>query len=273
MQIMTTILLGLNGATISNASLEQALVVAKQAGFGGFEPRVPSLAEYASANRVKKVLTTLANLGLVWLPLNALENVFAWDQATLAAQATAIFSLALRFQIPYLILVPGPAQLSDALACARLTWLKAQGAQYHVELLYELIGFRSFAFPNLTQAYHLANTTGIPLVLDTFHLAISQTSPKDIMRLSPKAIGLVHLSDAITTGKTLEELNDIDRVLPGEGGLPLTDLMAAIYQVGYRGPISVEVFHPKYQNEDPYKVAAEAMSRTKQLLKDAGWPL
>jgi len=268
---MATPVIGLNGATISSVPLEQSLVIAKHAGFQGFEPRVPSLAECASAGQVEKVLTRLANLGLAWLPLNALENLFALDQTALTKQVSTIFSLASKFKISQIIVVPGTTRVCDELARAQLAWLKAQAAQHNVKLLYEFIGFRSFAFPSLRQAYRLARTTGVPLVLDTFHLAIGRASFKDITRLPAEAIGLVHLSDAITTGKPLEELADIDRVLPGEGGLPIANLMAAIHQTGYCGPISVEVFHPKYQSEDPYKVAVSAMLRTKQLLIDIGW--
>jgi len=268
---MATPIIGLNGATISGVPLEQSLLVAKHVGFQGFEPRVPALAECASADQAEKILAMLANLGLAWLPLNALENVFAPTQITLAMQASTIFSLATKFKISQVIVVPGTTRVRDELASAQLAWLKTQAAQHNLELLYEFIGFRSFAFPSLRQAYRLARTTGVPLVLDTFHLAVSRTSFKDITRLPAEAIGLIHLSDAVTTGKTLEELTDADRVLPGEGELPIANLMAAIHRTGYCGPISVEVFHPKYQSEDPYEVAASAMLRTKQLLTDIGW--
>jgi len=174
--------------------------------------------------------------------------------------------------VPQAILVPG-AGSSPSDALAELRWLGAAALHHGVEPLYELIGFPTFAFPSLDQAYDLARAARFPLVLDTFHLALSRTRPDEIARLPSSAIGLVHLSDAITAGKGLEELRDEDRVLPGEGGLPLVDILTAIHRTGYRGPVSVEVFHPKYGEQDPYAVARDAHRRAREVLAQAGWQL
>jgi sugar phosphate isomerase/epimerase len=140
-----------------------------------------------------------------------------------------------------------------------------------VEPLYELIGFPTFAFPSLDQACELARAAGVRLVLDTFHLTISRTPPTEIARLPASSIGLVHLSDALASGKELGELRDEDRVLPGEGGLPLEDLLAGIRQTRYSGPVSVEVFHPRYGERDPATVARDAFRAAREILAAAGW--
>jgi sugar phosphate isomerase/epimerase len=138
-------------------------------------------------------------------------------------------------------------------------------------LLYELIGFATHVFSTLNAAVAVSREADVPLVLDTFHLAVSETTLTEIAELPCEAIGLVHLSDALSEGKERSELLDGDRVLPGEGGLPLRELLAAIADTGYRGPVSVEVFHPKYGNRSPHEVAREARERTLQILRQAGW--
>ncbi|MCR4391505.1 MAG: sugar phosphate isomerase/epimerase [Candidatus Acetothermia bacterium] len=268
-----TMILGLNGATLATASLDTGIRAARDAGFAGYEPRTPVLEGCEARGGREAALAAVAEIGLTWLPLNALEGVFALDGPTLPSQATAVFSLAARFRVPQVILVPGSARIAESAAHAELAWLKTQATQHHVSVLYELIGFPTFAFPSLDQAYDLASAAGVPLVLDTFHLAVSRTSPGEIARLPKAAIGLVHLSDAITAGKAVEELRDEDRVLPGEGGLPLVDILTAIHRTGYRGPVSVEVFHPKYGEQDPYAVARDAHRRARQVLAQAGWQL
>ena len=59
---------------------------------------------------------------------------------------------------------------------------------------------------------------------------------------------------------------DEDRVLPDEGGLPLSSLFRSFMDIGYAGPISVEVFHPKYKLVGPGKGALEAWKRTTAFL-------
>jgi len=154
-----------------------------------------------------------------------------------------------------------------------LRWLVERAHSHGIRLLYELIGFPTHAFSTLAEANAVTEEADIPLVLDTFHLAVSQTNPEEVAKLSAEAIGLVHLSDALTKAKTPEELRDEDRVLPGEGGLPLTDFLRVILCTGYRGPVSVEVFHPRYKERDPAVVAQEAYHRAKEVLQTSGWPV
>ena len=62
------------------------------------------------------------------------------------------------------------------------------------------------------------------------------------------------------------ELQDADRVLSGEGGLPLVDYVKAILGTGYSGPLSVEAFHPNYELGEPAMVAQEAFRQAEALL-------
>lgn len=266
---MSSVIIGLNGATVPGASLEEGVHAAYGAGFTAFEPRVPLLVSAEAAGRTTQVLESLPE-SLAWLPLNAVEGVFTSPRSELGPRAKETFALAARFRVPQAILVPG-AGFNPPDALAELRWLGAEARRHGVEPLYELIGFPTFAFSSLDQAYGLARAAGFPLVLDTFHLAISRTRPDEIARLPAAAIGLVHLSDAITTGKALEELRDEDRVLPGEGGLLLENLLDGIRRTGYSGPVSVEVFHPKYGERDPAEVAGDAFRAAHEILAAAEW--
>lgn len=212
--------LGLNGATIPNADLVTGIHVASDAGLSFYEPRVALLRDNNVPEVRHKAVTLLAEGALTWLPLNALEGVFELDQAGLLTHADQVFSLAERFGVTQVIVVPGnPGQETTlSVMTSTLSRLIDRAHLLGASLLYELIGFPTHAFPSLEQAYAVASNVGIPLVLDTFHLAVSRASPQEIASLSAEAIGLVHLSDALTRGKAPEELQDADRVLPGEGG-------------------------------------------------------
>lgn len=270
-----TIPLGLNGATIPNANLETGIRAAGEAGFSFYKPRIPLLLDCEEKGSRGRAVSALRRSGLTWLPLNALEGLFALEPAALLTRADSVFSLAKRFGVSQVIVVPGqPTHGTTSIREAQetLRTVKDRASSHEISLLYELIGFSSHAFPSLEQAHAVASSAGIQLVLDTFHLAVSKTRLQEIAGLSSDAIGLVHLSDALTRGTTLEELRDGDRVLPGEGELPLVDLLTAISRTGYHGPASVEVFHPRYGERDSTEVAREAYQLAQDVLKAAGWP-
>lgn len=225
-----------------------------------------------------RAVSALRRSSLEWLPLNALEGLFALKLSALLARAGSVFLLAGRFGISQVIAVPGKPARGISMQEAQeaqetLRVVKEKANSYGISLLYELIGFSSHAFSTLAEANAVTEEADVPLVLDTFHLAVSQTNPEEVAKLSAEAIGLVHLSDALTKAKTPEELHDEDRVLPGEGGLPLAEILEAIFLTGYRGPVSVEVFHPRYKERDPAVIAQEAYHRAKEVLQASGWPV
>jgi len=258
--------LGLNGATSVRASLEAGLLAAKDAGFSFYEPRIPTLADCEERGCRERAVESLHETGLSWLALNALEGVFELAPDRLLARGEEIFSLAGRFNVRQVIAVPGKGRPSHADAQRLLTELGKRAAEHGISLLYEFIGFPEHALACLEEAHDVAAAIGLPLVLDTFHLAVSRTDPARIAALSSDAIGLVHLSDALTAGRTMAEITDSERVLPGEGGLPLADCVKAILNTGYAGPFSVEVFHPKYKLDNPAMVAKDAFRWASALL-------
>ncbi len=265
--------LGLNGSTISQADIITGLACAAKAGFTGYEARVHALQTYAKRTHVSSADAIRESVGLCWLPLNSLEGLFASPPEELVFRMHSIANLGSSAGIREIILVPGQANVGFQRARELLEKIVAVGSAAGTTCLYELIGFPTHALSSLAQAYRLAQGVGVGLVLDTFHLAVCAASERTIQQLPPKSIGLVHLSDAQVTGKAIEELTDDDRVLPGEGGLDLGPILAAVRRTGYTGPVSVEVFHPKYNDLEPPLVARMAFQSCVQALADAGWKL
>jgi 4-hydroxyphenylpyruvate dioxygenase len=259
--------IGLNGATLPGRGLLTKMRAAANAGFGFYEPRVPELLAFDTPDGRRDVARVLAETGLSWLPLNGLEGVFSSLDGGVDAAAERVFPLAARFGIEAVIAVPAPPD--DGLkwrdAVSELGRIRGLAENHGVRILYELIGFPHHAFPSLDLAADLAGEAGIPLVLDTFHLAVSQAPTEVIEGLPADRIGLVHLSDAILAGRPATASTDGDRVLPDEGDLPLEEILAAIGRTGFAGPISVEVFHPKYAEEEADQVAERAMREARRL--------
>jgi len=258
--------LGLNGATLPGSGLLDGIRSAAAAGFSYYEPRVPEL-EPLRTSRASEARALLAEVGLAWLPLNGLEGVFAEPDTVLEERAEATFALASDFGVDQVIIVPGPVEgpVDRSEAGAALKRLSKQARDHGVSLLYEFIGFAHHAFPSLEEAAAVASNAGLPLVLDTFHLAVSRTTSSSIEAIGADAIGLVHLSDALVEGD-VAKISDPDRVLPGEGGLELDAIVGAVLRTGFEGPISVETFHPKYGERPPEVVAREAYASATSLL-------
>jgi sugar phosphate isomerase/epimerase len=72
--------------------------------------------------------------------------------------------------------------------------------------------------------------------------------------VGPGEIAHVHFQDAPDMPR--EMLDQTSRFIPGDGVSPLTKTLRKLADKGYSGPLSVEVFLPKFQQGDPYEVAA-----------------
>lgn len=267
-----TVKLGINGATIPSCDLLTGIHVAGAAGFSFYEPRVPRLLECNTAAGREQAQSSLAGEGLEWLPLNGLENVFSASFDGIQQVAHDVFGLAEGFGIGQVIIVPGSVDQAVSLSEAQdtLEALKTIAVEHGIDLLYEFIGFPHHAFSSLRQAREVTIASSFPLVLDTFHLAASGTSAEDIQQMGVREIGLIHLSDALVGDRPISAISDADRVLTGEGQLPLNDYLRALAAIGYDGPVSVEVFHPKYERIAPGKGAREALRSACQALDSVG---
>ncbi|MDQ6698961.1 MAG: hypothetical protein M3Z36_02095, partial [Acidobacteriota bacterium] len=56
------------------------------------------------------------------------------------------------------------------------------------------------------------------------------------------------------------------REIPGQGVSPLRRILAALRSKGYGGPLSVELFYPRFQQGDPYEVAMAIRRSAEPLL-------
>jgi 2-keto-myo-inositol isomerase len=60
------------------------------------------------------------------------------------------------------------------------------------------------------------------------------------------------------------------RVIPGDGVAPLTRILRKLADKGYEGPISVELFLPKFQEADPFELAQEIKLKCEAVFQQAG---
>ena len=110
-----------------------------------------------------------------------------------------------------------------------------------------------------------AGAGNIGVLADSFHLFCSGAKPNDLPTFAKGRVSGVHINDA--PHDDVSTLMDADRVMPGDGVIPLTNFLKAIGGAGYRGPAEVELFNPEYRRLDPLEVATEARKKTEQAIQ------
>lgn len=119
-----------------------------------------------------------------------------------------------------------------------------------------------------------ADTPNLGMGLDSFHMFASKTSLDDLELLDPEKIFLVQLADFMW-----QEIRSVEerittarhfRVFPGEGvhSGATADLVNRLYQLGYRGDYSFEVFNDDYQQLPLPTVAQRAWKSAQWLGED-----
>ena len=67
-----------------------------------------------------------------------------------------------------------------------------------------------------------------------------------------------------------ELLDSTTRAIPGDGVSPLSRILRKLSEKGYSGALSVELFLPKFQQGDPFEVAAEIRRKSEAVMRQAG---
>ena len=105
-------------------------------------------------------------------------------------------------------------------------------------------------------------------MLDCYHFWAGLSKFEDLDMLHDGEIHHVHFQDAPDIPR--EQLDNSTREIPGEGVSPLVRILRKLAEKGYRGPLSVELFYPRFQNGDPYEVALQIRRSAEPILRQAG---
>lgn len=92
------------------------------------------------------------------------------------------------------------------------------------------------------------------LLLDVFHLYKSGSGFEGLRLLNAAAMHCFHLND-YPADPPRETITDGDRVFPGDGVAPLDFILRTVYDGGFRGALSLELFNRKYWERDVDEVA------------------
>lgn len=168
--------------------------------------------------------------------------------------------------------VPDAPNVDIGRAAAAYHELLELGREIGVTPAMEFLGFFRNVF-QLEQAVAIAQQAEHPkacIMLDPFHLYHGGSGFGGIKLLKDVKISICHFNDAPAAPPQFE-LADSDRVYPGDGILPLTEMLCDLASIGYTDFLSVELFNKGYWQQDLRAVARTAREKTKAIVS-AGAP-
>ena len=142
--------------------------------------------------------------------------------------------------------------------------------QFHLSLRIEFLRTSTFiaTLPTLIKMTRAAAHPNVAPMLDCYHFWSGLSKFEDLDELRPGEIRHVHFQDVPDIPREL--LDSSTRIIPGDGVSPLTRILGKLRDKGYAGPLSVELFLPKFQQGDPFEVAREIRQKAEAVMRHAG---
>jgi 2-keto-myo-inositol isomerase len=270
-------LLGLNGATTMKANLVTDIQVAAQAGYDYLEIWTEKLDDFLQHNSIYKLKEMLDESNLKPLSVNSLDDFTFQPEAKfqeIQQRCAVLCERAMHLNCHCLVVCPSPLPSLEVTreevkreTTEKLQILLRISKGYGVGLAFEFLGEPIYSVKDLAFCNEIVeeiNDPSLGLVIDVFHFYIGGSTLDSIRRVDPKKLSIVHLNDAEDLPK--DSLKDKHRLLPGEGILPLRDILSEIKRIGYQGPYSIELFRPEYWEWDHSRLAIEAKERMATIL-------
>ena len=141
--------------------------------------------------------------------------------------------------------------------------------QYRMTMTAEFTRGSSF-ISTLTTMLKVTRAAAHPKVkplFDCYHFWSGNNKLEDLDLLKQGEIGHVHFQDVPDVPR--ETLDNTTRLIPGDGISPLTKILRKLADKGYAGPLSVELFLPKFQQGDPFEVASEIRRKAEAVMRQA----
>lgn len=266
--------LGFNGATTMTSPFETDVQIASHAGFDVLEITATKLDQYLQTHTLADARRLIDAANLKTHAINSIEqiNVAAQRQHVLA-RTRQLSQWCQALGCPWIIAVPGAAPAGATWAHIRdetMNVLRAMSeiaVPYGANIAFEFLGFPWCAVRTVAQAWEIVNTLNLPnvgIVIDTCHFFAGESTLESIQLIHAQKLAVFHLNDVEAMPK--EKIEDTNRLFPGDGVIPLKEIINAVRATGFDGVASVEIFRPEYWQREPASVAKEAHAKSKGVL-------
>lgn len=270
----------LNTSTIRGQKLGLAkeIDVAAEAGYDAIEPWVSSLQEYTrDGGSLADIRKRIEGHGLTVESAISFPRWIVDDDAVRAEAVEQVKrEMDLLAQIGGKRIAAPPAgatggdQLDLLRAAERYRTLLELGDQTGVIPQVEVWG-SSKNLHRLGQSMFVVIESGHPkacLLPDVYHIYKGGSDFNGLKTISSKTIQVFHLND-YPADPPRETIRDGDRVMPGDGIAPLTQILRDLCDNDSQAVLSLELFNRVYWEKDPLEVAREGLAKMKRAVQNA----
>ncbi len=273
--------LALNGATIMHSPLADDLEIAAETGFDALEVWAGKLDAYLADHSLEELGGRMQALGVQPWCINSIENITPRDQtgrAEIMEQLQHTAAIARTIVAPSIVVVPGTAPdgfgRGTAVADAVDVLRQMSDVAGDISLAFEFLGKPGCSVPTLDMAIEIVtevDRANVGMVIDTFHFHAGGSLLSDLVRVPIDKLFVVHLNGCEDLPRP--ELTDAHRLFPGEGAIPIEEILRPLHAAGFDGTMSIEIFRPEYWERDPREVAREARTKAAQVLAHVGYTI
>jgi sugar phosphate isomerase/epimerase len=270
----------LNTSTIrgQNLPLDQEIEIAAKAGYHSIEPWVAKINEYAKAGRnLSELRKRIDDLGLTVEGAITFPQWIVDDDTTRAKAVEQLkqdMDILARIGGKRIAAPPAGATNTEGLdlvkAAQRYRAILELGDRMGVVPQIELWG-SSKNLHRLGECMFVVIESGHPkacLLPDVYHIYKGGSDFNGLKQLSPHAIQVFHIND-YPAEPPRDKIGDRDRVYPGDGIAPLTQIIRDLHANGSRAILSLELFNPTYWKEDPLTMAKTGLAKMKAVIDKA----
>ncbi len=142
-------------------------------------------------------------------------------------------------------------------------------ARHGMRIAYEFLAWAAW-IKDIATAWEVvrrADRENAGLILDTFHIFKAGSRLEDLEPVPPHRIFGVHLVDAPDLALDVLQVSRHHRLFPGEGVLPIPDLVQRVQAKGYTGFYSLEIFNDEYWRRERGALAEAGMASLRRLFE------
>ena len=270
--------IALNDYTIQQAPFGDRFDIAREVGFSGVEFQIDEARDYAKEHGgLDSVLELLRRNNLRFDQSMMLRDCFSPahknGRGAFLRHAEGFFqdTKFLGGKVVLTCATFGPAEMNEAPEL--FGELCDLADSFGINLALEFIGWAE-TIKDIRTARTIvekADRKNGGIIYDTLHHYFGGSSFRDLEELPTDYIFTVHIADANDMDIHPMEIGRHHRVFPGEGVIPIPEILDILHAKGYQGSLALELFNDKYLTRPPLEVAREGFECMTRILSKAGF--
>jgi 2-keto-myo-inositol isomerase len=263
----------LNTSTIRPTPLLEKIALAGAAGYQAIEPWNDEITAYLEqGGKIAELKRAIKGAGLKVVSMIALHG---WITSAGAEHKRVLddcrrrMAQAVELESPYIVASPPQEVVDLGRAGDRFAELLEIGIGLGVVPSMEFLGFVD-GVKNVDTAWAIASATGHPratVVADVFHMIRGGGTVDDLLNVDGDQLACFHINDLPASPDPLVQ-KDEDRVMVGDGIADLPRVITNLRAIGYRGPLSLELFNRGLWEQDPRDVITTGLERVRALVNE-----